>query len=82
MGKRSNVTVSAAPKVTIMRDRNIVTVTDGRYRRDSVCSSPSAAKSLEKKLTNDAEAAARWVREKDPVQLGLPFADGIPDNDI
>ena len=73
MGRRSSVPVSATPKVAITRDRHIVTVTAGKHRRESICASPSAAKNLEKKLANDAEAAARWVREKDPEQLDLPL---------
>ena len=73
MGRRPIVPVSATPKVTITRDRHIVTATSGKHRRESMCASPSAAKNLEKQLANDTEAAALWVREKDPEQLDLPL---------
>ena len=60
------------PDISVTRDRNIVTVSDGRHVRQALCASPRAAESLEVRLRNDPAVAAKWARN--PVAMHLDMA--------
>ena len=60
------------PHISVTRDRNIVTVSDGRHVRQTLCASPRAAESLEARLRNDASTAVRWARN--PVAMHLDMS--------
>ena len=72
--------VGQRAKITITREGNTLTVTDGRRTRLSSCASSAAAKSLASRMTNDPVFAAMWMGFNDPVQLRLPFDAGPGDH--
>ncbi|MEI7608207.1 MAG: hypothetical protein WCJ64_12600 [Rhodospirillaceae bacterium] len=63
----------APPKVTVAREGNTITVSDGARSVSSICVSPGSAKGLATRLTNDPAFAARWMMVPQPVQMDLPF---------
>ena len=63
-------------KITITREGNALTVTDGRRTRLSSCASAAAAKSFASRMNNDLVFAAKWMNFNDPVQLALQFDAG------
>ena len=67
-------------KITITREGNTLTVTDGRRTRLSSCANAAAAKSLSSRMNNDPAFAAKWMGFNDPVQLPLPFDAGPGDH--
>ena len=60
-------------KITVTREGNTLTVTDGRRMRLSSCASSAVVKSLASRVTNDQVFATKWMGFNDPVQLPLPF---------
>ena len=74
------VPVGHRAKITITREGNTLTVTDGRRTRLSSCANAAAAKSLASRMTNDPMFAAKWMGFNDPVQLALPFDAGPGDH--
>jgi hypothetical protein len=62
-------------KLTIARAGNVVTATDGKRTRQSICAGQTSAKSLETKLKNDPAMARRWMKATEAVQLVLPLPE-------
>jgi len=62
----------AMQEISVTRDRNIVTVSDGRNVRQALCPSPRSAESLQTRLQNDPAVASKCARN--PVAMYLDMA--------
>ena len=69
-------------KLTITAAGNMVTVSDGKITRQSLCSTPGSAKALATKLTNDTGMVAKWMRKPEPVRLVRPLKEPSAQRDI
>jgi len=67
--------------IAISRDRNILTVSDGKRRRQAYCASPRVAETFEQRLRDNPERAEKWLRQPVAAHVHLTH-EVLGDHDI
>ncbi|CAK0745942.1 hypothetical protein CCP1ISM_2200002 [Azospirillaceae bacterium] len=81
---KTHLTMSAANTdthltVTITRDNNIITVTNGQDMRQALCPCSRTAKNLESSLRSDPMLAFKWMRKPVAMHLDLAYETAMND---